>query len=64
MILEQSSWVVRGKTIKDLIEELMTFEDQDLFVEISVDGGDTVRPISLVGREGGKCVLFYFGESD
>ncbi len=60
----ESSWVVRGKTIKGLIEELMTFEDQDLYVEISVDGGDTVRPISLVGKEGGKCVLFYFGESD
>jgi len=42
----------------------MTFEDQGMYVEISVDGGDTVRPISLVGRDGGKCVLFYFGESD
>lgn len=56
--------MVRGKTIKGLIEELMTFEDQDLYVEISVDGGDTVRPISLVGKEGGKCILFYFGESN
>ncbi|MBA0280923.1 hypothetical protein D7Y44_09950 [Stenotrophomonas maltophilia] len=57
-----SSWVVRGKTIKDLIEELMAFEDQGMYVEISVDGGDTVRPISLVGKDGGKCVLFYFGD--
>ncbi|MBW8776593.1 MAG: hypothetical protein JF596_16745 [Stenotrophomonas sp.] len=60
--MSESSWVVRGKTIRGLIEELITFEDQDMYVEISVDGGDTVRPISLVGKDEGKCVLFYFGD--
>jgi hypothetical protein len=51
-------WVTRGKTIDDLIRELMTFEDRSLLVEISFDDGDTSMPISLVGKLDGKCVLF------
>lgn len=51
-------WVTRGKTIEGLIRELMTFEDKHLPVEISFDDGNTSRPISLVGRHNGKCVLF------
>lgn len=43
-------WVTRGKTIKGLIEELQTFENQDLFVEMSLDGGETSKPISLVRK--------------
>lgn len=48
----QPAWVVRGKTIRQLIKELQSFEDQDLFVEISLDGGDTHKPISLVKNPG------------
>ena len=44
-------WVIRGKTIRQLIEELQTFEDQDLEVRMSVDDGETFRCISLVTRE-------------
>ncbi|MFL9583795.1 hypothetical protein [Stenotrophomonas sp. AB1(2024)] len=51
-------WVTRGKTIESLIRELMTFEDKHLPVEISFDDGITSRPISLVGKLNGKCVLF------
>jgi len=44
------AWVVNGKTIRQLIEELKTFENQDLEVRISVDDGQTYRCISLVKR--------------
>lgn len=53
----QPDWVVRGKTIRQLIEELQSFEDQDLPVEISVDGGDTCKPISLIKKAGQVCLL-------
>ena len=51
------SWVTRGKTIRELIEELQSFENQDLFVEISLDDGDTHKPISLVMKSGDLCLL-------
>ncbi len=53
----QPEWVIRGKTIRDLTGELQSFEDQDLFVEISIDGGDTHKPISLVKKSGRFCLL-------
>jgi hypothetical protein len=64
---EQSSepeWVVRGKTIAELIRELQTFEDQTLKVEVSIDDGNTRRPISLVKRSSGTCLLVYCGSED
>ena len=59
----QPDWVVRGKTIRQLIRELQSFENQDLFVEMSLDGGETHKPISLVGKYGQRCLLVNF-ESD
>lgn len=53
----QPDWVVRGKTIRQLIKELQSFENQDLFVEISLDGGETHRPISLVKKSAQTCLL-------
>ena len=53
----QPDWVTRGKTIRQLIKELQTFENQDLLVEISLDGGDKHKPISLVGKYGEFCLL-------
>ena len=44
-------WVIKGKTIRQLIEELQTFENQELEVRISVDDGETFRCISLVTRK-------------
>ncbi|WP_122322875.1 hypothetical protein [Pseudomonas amygdali] len=53
----EPSWVTRGKTIKELIAELRTFENQDMFVEISINGGDLRKPISLVKKSGQVCLL-------
>jgi hypothetical protein len=53
----QPDWIVRGKTVKQLIKELQGFEDQELLVEISVDDGETKKPISLVKKYGGVCLL-------
>ncbi|QHH96411.1 hypothetical protein FPL17_02220 [Acinetobacter dispersus] len=55
--MSQIEWIERGKTIKQLIEELQSFENQNLFVELSLDGGDSSKPISLVGKMDGKCIL-------
>jgi hypothetical protein len=49
--IKQPEWITRGKTIRQLIEELQSFEDQDLEVRISVDDSETFRCISLVTRE-------------
>jgi len=35
-------WVTRGKTIRQLIKELESFENQDLEVRLSLDDGDTI----------------------
>jgi hypothetical protein len=53
----QPDWVIRGKTIRGLMEELQSFENKDLLVEISVDGGNTHKPISLVKKSGQFCLL-------
>ena len=55
-------WIYGGKTIRQLIQELQTFEDQNLEVLISVDEGDTKKPISIVGKSDGKCLLMYCGD--
>ncbi len=56
-ITPKPEWVDRGKSIYELIQELKSFSDQDMKVEISIDGGDTCRAISLVGKLRGRCVL-------
>jgi hypothetical protein len=61
--LEEGSpeWVTCGKSVKQLIVELNSFENQDMEVRISVDSGQSSCPISLVGKLNGKCVLIFFG---
>jgi hypothetical protein len=54
-------WVTKSKTIRGLIQELSSFEDQDQKVYISVDDGNTRKPISLVVRRDGACLLVYCG---
>jgi hypothetical protein len=49
--------MTRGKTIAELIDELRSFEDQNLEVRISTDDGETHKPISLVTKQDGACVL-------
>ena len=51
------TWTGRGKSVAELIEELRTFEDQSLEVRISIDGGNTSVPISLVTKAQGKYAL-------
>lgn len=46
-----------GKTIRNLIKELESFENQDLEVKISLDCGDTNFSIGLVGKIDNCCVL-------
>jgi len=47
----------RGKTIRNLIKELESFENQDLEVKISLNSGDTNFSIGLVGKIDNCCVL-------
>jgi hypothetical protein len=53
-----NGWESRGKTVRGLIEELRSFENQDLKVEIAFEPSEENFPISLVGNDGGKCILF------
>jgi hypothetical protein len=48
---KEPAWVTRGKSIRQLIEELQTFEDQELEVKISTDDGSTFKCISLVVKK-------------
>ncbi|MHB2247589.1 hypothetical protein [Pseudomonas fitomaticsae] len=52
-------WENRGKTVAELIAELKTFGDQHLKVEMSFDEGETTRPISLVVKGDGTCLLLH-----
>ena len=49
---------MREKTIRQLIEELQTFEDDSLLVCISEDG-ITMVPANYVAKRDGKCVIAF-----
>lgn len=55
----EPTWENRGKTIKELIRDLLTFENQNQEVRISADGGDTIVPISAAVRRNGMCILLF-----
>jgi hypothetical protein len=55
--MSSPEWTRRGKTVRQLIEELQTFENQDLEVRISMDSGDTSIAISVVGKSEDKYAL-------
>jgi hypothetical protein len=46
----KSDWTNRGKTVAQLIQELKSFENQQLEVRISIDGGLTSLPISILTK--------------
>jgi hypothetical protein len=48
MINPDADYTSRGKTVEQLIKELKTFENQQLEVRISVDGGLTSYPVSIL----------------
>ena len=59
----QNEWGEKDKSIAQVIDELKTFEDQELIVMVSSDGGETLRPVKLLGKEFDKdnkayCILF------
>lgn len=56
-VSKKPDWVTRGKTIKQLITELQTFKDQEMIVEVSIDGGESTIPISLVRKLRPVCAL-------
>lgn len=43
-------WKDRKKTIRELIEELKSFEDQDLIVMVTSDEGNTFNSVKLVSK--------------
>jgi hypothetical protein len=61
-------WEIKGKTIEKLIQELGTFSDQKAKIRISIDGGDTLYPISLLGNfnttEGRTPGIVFFPNDD
>ena len=59
----QNKGGTKEKSIAQIIKELNTFEDQELMVMVSSDGGKTLRPVKLLGKEFDKdnkayCTLF------
>ena len=59
----QHEWGAKEKSIAQIIEELNAFEDQELMVMVSSDGGKTLKPVKLLGKEFDKdnkayCTLF------
>ncbi|WP_274572501.1 hypothetical protein [Neisseria leonii] len=40
-----------SKTIEQVIRELKTFGNQHLIVMVSDDGGETLKPVKLIGKE-------------
>lgn len=50
-------WVTKGKSITQLITELGSFEDQNLEVRLTFDGGQSHKPISTLTRRDGFCMF-------
>ena len=57
----QPEWIMKGKSITQLIMELGSFEDQNLEVRLTFDGGHYHRPISILTRRDGYAMLEYCG---
>jgi hypothetical protein len=45
-----NQWGAASKNISQVIKELQTFEDQELTVMVSSDGGETFKPVKLIGK--------------
>ena len=57
-VTKNQNWISRGKTIKELISELQSFNDQNLEVKISIDDGKSFKCISIVEKENGDGIYF------
>ena len=49
--MSTNDWGATSKSIGQVIQELKTFENQELIVMVSDDGGDTLKPVKLIGKE-------------
>jgi hypothetical protein len=58
-----NDWMSRGKSVSQLIEELKSFDDRSLEVRVSIDGGRTSYPISLVGKSDGRYAVLKNSET-
>lgn len=56
----QNEWGAKEKSIAQMIEELNTFEDQELMVMVSSDGEETLRPVKLLGKKSDKDNKAFF----
>ena len=57
----QPAWIMKGKSITQLIKELGSFEDQNLEVRLTFNDGAYHRPISILTRRDGYAMLEYCG---
>lgn len=49
--MSTNDWGATSKSIEQVIQEFKTFENQELIVMVSDDGGDTLKPVKLIGKE-------------
>jgi hypothetical protein len=56
-IKPSADWTSRGKTVEQLIKELKTYENQQLEVRISIDGGETSYPVSILTKRENKYAV-------
>jgi hypothetical protein len=45
-----NQWGAESKKVSQVIQELQTFENQELIVMVSSDGGKTFKPVKLIGK--------------
>lgn len=57
MINLEADFTGRGKTVAQLIKELKSFENQQLEVRISIDGGETSYPVSILTKRENKYAM-------
>jgi hypothetical protein len=58
---DQPEWINKGKSITQLIKELGSFENQNLEVRLTFDGGESHKPISILTRRDGYAMIEYCG---
>ena len=56
------NWSAKNKNISQLVQELRTFENRELIVMVSSDGGETFNPVKSIGKgfdnDNVYCTLF------
>ena len=58
---QHPTWITKGKSITQIIQELRTFEDQTLEVRLTFDGGQTNKPVSILTRRNSYAMIEYCG---